>query len=198
MVIGLRYATLALAISASGPVSSVLAQAVPPSVRACASERDDAQRLSCYDREIARLDQGGAAAAAPSAKAEAATATAAATAAASATPTTAPATTTASPTPTTAPDAKFGYRGSVAREEHDRQAAADEGGDRMEATITDVSSRPHGELVVTLDNGQIWAQKAPDSKMHLKAGDRITIKKASLGSYMLVAAGRSTRVTRVK
>ena len=187
-------AVLAIAISGSGPVSAALAQALPASVRACASERDDARRLSCYDREIARLDQGGDVAAAPATKAEVAPAAAAAAAAApaaAATPPTAAA-------PAAAPDAKFGYRGDIARKELDEQAATTEGVDRLEATITEVSSRAHGELVITLDNGQVWVQKAPDSKMQLKAGDQVTIKKASLGSYMLVAAGRSTRVTRVQ
>ena len=186
-------AVLAIAISGSGPVTAALAQALPASVRACASERDDARRLSCYDREIARLDQGGDVAAAPATKAEVAPAAAAAAAAApaaAATPPTAAA-------PAAAPEAKFGYRGDIARKDLDEQAAT-EGVDRLEATITEVSSRAHGELVITLDNGQVWAQKAPDSKMHLKAGDQVTIKKASLGSYMLVAAGRSTRVTRVQ
>jgi hypothetical protein len=177
-------AVLAIAISGSGPVSLALAQALPPSVRACASERDDARRLSCYDREIARLAQDSGAVAAPSATAEVTTAAAAAAAA-------------VSPAPTAAPDAKFGYRGDIARKELDEQTAT-ETVDRLEATITEVSSRAHGELVITLDNGQVWVQKAPDSKMQLKAGDQVTIKKASLGSYMLVAAGRSTRVTRVQ
>jgi hypothetical protein len=180
-------AVLAIAISGSGPVSAALAQALPASVRACASERDDARRLSCYDREIARLAQDSGAVAAPSATAEVTTAAAAATTAAS-----------AAPKPTAAPDEKFGYRGDIARKELDEQAATTEGVDRLEATITEVSSRAHGELVVTLDNGQVWVQKAPDSKIRLKAGDQVTIKKASLGSYMLVAAGRSTRVTRVQ
>jgi hypothetical protein len=181
-------AVLAIAISGSGPVSAALAQALPASVRACASERDDARRLSCYDREIARLDQGGDVAAAPATKAEVAPAAAAAAAAASAA---------AATPPTAAPDEKFGYRGDIARKELDEQAAT-EAVDRLEATITEVSSRAHGELVITLDNGQVWVQKAPDSKMQLKTGDPVTIKKASLGSYMLVAAGRSTRVTRVQ
>jgi hypothetical protein len=184
---------LAIAISGSGPVSATLAQALPASVRACASERDDARRLGCYDREIARLDQGGDVMAAPATKAEVAPAAAAAAAtapAAAATPPTAAA-------PAAAPDARFGYRGDIARKELDEQTAT-ETVDRLEATITEVSSRAHGELVITLDNGQVWVQKAPDSKMQLKAGDQVTIKKASLGSYMLVAAGRSTRVTRVQ
>jgi hypothetical protein len=178
-------AVLAIAISGSGSVSAALAQALPAGVRACASEGDDARRLSCYDREIARFDQERRAVVAPSATAEVTTAAAAATAA-------------VSPAPTAAPDAKFGYRGDIARKELDEQAAATEGVDRLEATITEVSSRAHGELVVTLDNGQVWAQKAPDSKMRLKVGDQVTIKKASLGSYVLMAAGRSTRVTRVQ
>ena len=185
-------AVLAIAISGSGPVSAALAQALPASVRACASERDDARRLSCYDREIARLDQGGDVVAAPATRQR------------------------LHPRGgrrcycsrgcSNSPD----RRGQPLRPTRSSAIAATsrgknwtsklrtEGVDRLEATITEVSSRAHGELVITLDNGQVWAQKAPDSKMRLKAGDQVTIKKASLGSYMLVAAGRSTRVTRVQ
>jgi cytochrome c1 len=183
MMSDLRWMALALVIGASTPVSSAVAQGLPPGLRACASEKDDAQRLSCYDREIARLDQS-AAAPAPAAKAEATTAAAAATAA-------------APPATAAAPDERFGYRGDIAREELD-QKAANEGSERMEATITEVSSRPRGELVITLNNGQVWAQRTPDPKMRLKVGDQVTIKKASMGSFMLVAGGRSSRVTRVQ
>ena len=33
---------------------------------------------------------------------------------------------------------------------------------RMTATVTAIDKRPRGELVVTLDNGQVWAQKSPE------------------------------------
>lgn len=167
----IRFCFGALAFAAvAAPVTSTGAQALPASVRACASEKDEARRLSCYDREMARLENAGdTAEAAPVHGAPA------------------------------APEDKFGYRGQVARGELDRQVAEEAAVDRLDATITAISSRPHGELVLTLDNGQVWEQKSADSRTRLKVGDKVAIKKASFGSFMLVtSAGRSTRVTRVQ
>jgi hypothetical protein len=62
-----------------------------------------------------------------------------------------------------------------------------------------VSAKPHGELVVTLENGQVWAEIQTSSGARVKAGDRVTIKPGALGSFLLVAPnGRSTKVTRVR
>ena len=59
---------------------------------------------------------------------------------------------------------------------------------------------PHGELLLTLDNGQVWQQKAGDRAMRIKVGDAVTIRRASLGSFLLTSqtANGSMRVTRVK
>lgn len=149
--------------------SGAHAQSLPASVAACASESDDRRRLSCYDREIAQL--------VGSERAESSR---------------------AQDVPTPAAD-EFGYRGKVAREELDRKAAQEDMNERMDATITEVSSRPRGELVITLDNGQIWEQKTANSKIKLEAGDEIEIKKGAFGSFMLVTpSGRGTRVSRVE
>lgn len=69
----------------------------------------------------------------------------------------------------------------------------------LEATVVKVASRPRGELVITLDNGQVWVQQEVDQRARVSAGDVVTIRKAALGSHLLVTAGGvATRVRRVE
>jgi FKBP-type peptidyl-prolyl cis-trans isomerase len=71
--------------------------------------------------------------------------------------------------------------------------------EQLQAQVTKVSTKPHGELVVTLENGQVWTEIQTNSGARVKAGDRVTIKPGALGSFLLAAPnGRSTRVTRVR
>jgi hypothetical protein len=50
---------------------------------------------------------------------------------------------------------------------------------------------------VLLDNGQMWAYQGDDGR--LRPGDPITIKRASLGSFiMLTQSRRSYHVTRTR
>jgi hypothetical protein len=165
---------------------------LPPSVRACMAERDDARRLSCFDRETARLTQPAEAstARAPDAPATPAPAAAAPSAAA-------PKATPAAPAPSE--EEKFGYRGSLAREEVDRRKAEEEKLEQLTAKVVEVSALPHGQFVAKLDNGQAWQQKMIDRSVRVKVGDQVTIRRASFGSFMLVTAtGKSTRVSRVE
>lgn len=152
---------------------AALSQEIPDRVRACASESNDARRLDCYDRAVGR---------------------------------TSPAPTTTPPTPSAAAAApsvpepsateKFGYRGTIAREEMERRAAQGDSLERLEATVVEVVKQPRGELTLTLDNGQVWTQKTADA-LRIRAGDRVVIKSASFGSFLLVAPNnKSSRVVR--
>ena len=69
---------------------------------------------------------------------------------------------------------------------------------RMLAVVSEVSNRPRGELVVKLDNGQVWTQIQP-ATYPLKPGDHVEIDVASLGSYLLwcPSTRRATKVTRI-
>jgi hypothetical protein len=67
----------------------------------------------------------------------------------------------------------------------------------IESTIAALQRRGTGELVLKLANGQVWLQSQADSRVHLKPGDRVTIKKALFGSYMLVSGYYSFRVRRI-
>src|SRR5262245_49592362 len=57
--------TLSFLGLASLAVSVASAQSLPPSVAACATERDSLARLVCFDREVAKYSQPAAAAVAP-------------------------------------------------------------------------------------------------------------------------------------
>lgn len=58
--------------------------------------------------------------------------------------------------------------------------------DRIEATIARMGSRPTGERVVTLESGQVWLLTDVTTKGQLKNGDKVVIRKAAMGSYMLL------------
>ncbi|HVR81110.1 MAG TPA: hypothetical protein VHF02_03330 [Luteimonas sp.] len=62
--------------------------------------------------------------------------------------------------------------------------------DRIEATVARVSSRATGERVVTLDSGQVWLLTEVTSRGHLTSGDRVVIREAALGTYMLLTPKR--------
>lgn len=61
---------------------------------------------------------------------------------------------------------------------------------RIEATVARVSSRATGERVVTLDSGQVWLLTEVTSRGHLTSGDRVVIREAALGTYMLLTPKR--------
>jgi len=173
--------SIAIAVIAIVVCSRVPAQDVMAGMRACAAEKDDALRLKCYDDEM-RRDVAAPAPAAPAAR---------------------PVPVSAKPpeveAPELTPEQAFGYRGTIARDEVDRRNEKRDTLDRLEAAVSKVERKPLGEFVLTLENGQVWAQKEPDPRIRLKSGDSVTIRRASLGSFMMtVPNGRSTQVARVK
>jgi hypothetical protein len=115
-----------------------------------------------------------------------------------------PAAAASAPSATTAAAAtaedKFGYSGGMSPEEKDQKKMEEQTLDELTASVTQIAARQRGELVITLDNGQVWAQKAADSTFHVKAGDTVKIKAGFLGSYFMSVgtSDRSTRVTRVR
>ncbi len=179
--------------------SAPAAEALPPTLRVCMSESDAARRLACFDRESARLVKDNAPTARksdPRVAAPAATAAVpAATAPAAATP--APAATAPA---SSSPQDKFGYRGNIARAEIDKQSEQERSqAEVLSAKVTELSTLAHGEVLLTLDNGQVWQQKRGDRGMRIKVGDDVTIRRATLGSFLLTAKAKgSMRVSRVK
>jgi hypothetical protein len=169
-------ATFAVLSASTGFAPATAAESTDEALLACADEPDDARRLRCFDAAVAGLRR--------------ARATPAASAAA---PSSAPAPAASPPAPAAAPSAEeqFGARGDL---RPDSRTALSE----ITGTITALSTRPYGQLVVTLDNGQVWAELAP-SKLKLKTGDTVKIEAGALGSYRLVAPNRrSSKVSRVR
>jgi hypothetical protein len=172
------------------------ADALPPSLRACMKETDATRRLACFDHESAVLAGESAPVAKQAAPAPAPHAAPASTAPVAATAATAGA---AAATTQSATD-KFGYKGSIAREDLDKQKAEEEGSGTLTAKVTAIATPPNRGMVVTLDNGQVWQQKTADGGMHIKVGDQVTIKHAMLGSFLLTSdtVKGSMRVSRVQ
>ncbi len=142
----------------------------PRGLTACNKESDDAQRLYCFDQAMASTSP------APLTKK------------------TAPQTVAVN---SSTPVDEFGMD-----DELKRRLEKDNPKDRLEeltAIVSKVNRRPHGELVMTLDNQQVWAEKKPSSYFPLTPGDSVTIKSGVLGSFRLVGpTGRTTRVSRIK
>ena len=148
----------------------------------CAAIGDDAARLACYDR----IFRAPAAAKAPSTTVGTAATTAVA-----------PASTAVVPAAAKPPD-DFGLT-EAAKRARDPERAKEEKSESVTATVAAVGRRPAGELVVTLDNGQVWTQVEVDQRARVAAGDTVTIKRGALSSYLLVTQSRyATRVRRAK
>jgi hypothetical protein len=78
-----------------------------------------------------------------------------------------------------------------------QQHTADLGPKSERAQISIVSSDQSGRTFVVLDSGQTWT--VMDSDGRLNSGDAVTIKRAALGSFlMLTPSNHSYRVRRVK
>ena len=70
--------------------------------------------------------------------------------------------------------------------------------ERFTATISKIEWR-NGVFVVTLDNGQTWIQSERDSRIQLEPQESVTVRRASLGSYLLAGKqGIAARVRRLR
>ncbi len=70
--------------------------------------------------------------------------------------------------------------------------------DNIIMTVTDVQESATRRLIVTLENGQVW-QQLDDKRLHIKTGETVTIRKASLGSFLMEknSGSRAIRVKRI-
>ena len=179
----------------------------------CADITDDASRLACYDQAFGSPAKSGAPGAAsaqpspvagngvvapPSSPSAASSAPGAAVATSAAVASASP--TTAAPVavaPEYTPLEKFGFHGDPPQPKSAPQRAVPAELNSITSVIESVAKRPLGQLSVTLENGQVWTQTEAEA-VRLKAGDTVTIKKASLGSYKLVSGSVTTVVKRVR
>jgi hypothetical protein len=145
----------------------------------CASVVDDSARLQCYDAAFGKpvgADASGAHSAIPAGT---------------------PAS--ESSTPDTSVKARDEFGLSEA-EKRTRRQEPEERTESITGQVAQLGRRPTGELVVSLADGQVWSQvESDDSRSRVKVGDTITIRKATLGSYLLIGPDRiAVRVKRVK
>lgn len=156
------------------------------SMRSCAAEANDARRLSCYDQAVAefasesppavtRTEIGG---------------------------TTFPGDPSEAPAPSMTPqkpEEEFGINDAMVREQKKSSGDKTEEIKKLSSTVSDVSRRSHGVLLITLENGQIWVETKPSSYFPLKVGDTVTIRRRVFGTFRLTEpSGRSTQVRRVQ
>jgi hypothetical protein len=173
-----------VAVLALAPVPGLAAEESPDAMQDCRAETDNARRLSCYDRVIdARSEHAAPKAAAPAAVVRPAAPVAATPVAA---------------TPVT-PQEKFGYSDVRDREEREAEAKDPERLEELIAVVSEVTKRPNGTHVITLDNGQVWVERNLDPFFRVKAGETVRIRPAALGSFLLsTPSNHSTRVSRQK
>jgi hypothetical protein len=78
-----------------------------------------------------------------------------------------------------------------------RQRTTDLGPKSIAAHIAIVSANQTGQTTVVLDTGQVWTVIENDGR--LASGDAVTIKRAALGSFlMMTPSNRSYQVRRIK
>jgi hypothetical protein len=188
-----RFLTLCAAsvIGLCGVTAGAVAAGDPKS---CATIADDAARLACYDAAVGRTPSKAAAATPPAQQVSRAAPPAVAAAPVAAAPVV------AAPTPAPKdPVSEFGLSESAkAARDPVKQAEAAAAPQSVSARVISVRWRKYGEFVVTLDNGQVWAQIEPMPSAIVKVGDVVTVKKALFGSYTLVTAGKiGTKVRRL-
>lgn len=89
--------------------------------------------------------------------------------------------------------------GLSAQERLDHKTGGTKTPDRITASITEVSLRKSDRAILTLDNDQSWEIGPNAGVARVRAGERVTVRKASLGSFLLsVQGGLSFRAKRVK
>jgi hypothetical protein len=175
-------------------LSSVARADLSAELAACAAIQNDPARLACYDAAVAPQSRQTEQPQRPSAQ------TVDALAAPVQAPPPPPATV---PPPATAaaaksPEDQFGEASVRANTEAAKKAKQPKLSE-ITARIVEIGYKARGELVVTLDNGQVWVQKDSSSRFPIKAGDEVTIRARSLGSFRMVGpTGRSIQVTRVR
>ena len=195
---------------------------LPPALLACAEETDVLRRLACFDREVARLRDvpesvpeptPGPTVAAPGAQADPGKVTAgpAPDLPAQALSTRAESDVGSAPVATIPSAAAMTASSSTVvvtspQSNIESPPAADDVGtrdqypDEFSATVNDIAHRPYGEMIILLDNGQVWEQKHRDTRFRLKIGDSVTISRGLISGYRWRGASRnhSIQVERFK
>ncbi len=196
----MRHTAVLLILAASVLIGrSAGAQALPESLVACARQADPAQRLHCYDTQMAGLGVlvAAPAPAAPPAAVPVPAPVAAPPAPAPASPAAAPAAVAAAASPPT-PVAKFGSE-DLKQSVRPKEAKADK---VMESVITSIHEARPKLFIIVLANGQIWMQEGTQITSFFRAGYNAHIEKGLLGDYRMstheTGDKNMVRVTRIQ
>jgi hypothetical protein len=163
-------------------VGGLAAAADPADAQRCATLDEDGARLACYDATFGRHSL------APHLESS---------------PATSPSPAAAAPVSSTAPSTDAAKaRQEFGLSEAEKRAldtTRPEEPSSITARVAAVKKRPTGEMVVTLDDGQVWVQLDSYTAAVVRPSDEVTIRKASLGSFVLIGANRvAVRVRRTK
>ena len=192
-----RRLALSAAILAACAAGGALADD-PNGLTQCSSITNTAERLACYDRLAGRAS----AKAPPSSPAAAAPAAASAAAPAAAPVNAAPvaaAPAAATPMPAAASTAHDFGLSKVQKERADGAASSSPAEIKsITARVAGFRKGPSGRPRVLFDNGQTWEYEE-DGDYLLAVGDSVTIRRASLGSFLLVTPSKLVhRVRRIR
>ena len=159
----IHEAAVLVCLGVCSPVCVMAADAVPASIEACASLRRDGERLACFDKAVAALRTGQAAA--PEATAE----------------------------------NMFGASATTSQASRPEEAVKREELKQISGTVTSLRYANDGMMVLELDNGQVWKQQDSDVRLVVAQGEKVTISRASLGTFRLAdKTGRFARFRRVR
>ena len=167
------------------------ADPLPASVRACAAITDVLQRLSCYDREVARYPVPQAKSAPTGAPAASTSPTPAPQS--SAKVVTPPAASSSNTAGASAPPAAAGADSTAPA----AGAAAADSSKHFVAHVVSIDHQPN-EMILHLDNGQVWQEvQSVSGDLSLREGDAVTIDR-HFGSYWLSGPHVSSMKVRQK
>jgi len=183
------------AICLLASASATASQSLLAVVRSCSAQTDDVARLQCYDRGVAQLkevaDSRDTDPRCPKLDSDDTQVSQKSTSAAQ------PAST--GPTKTANATDQFGLTsGQVLR----NQSGEGQGKvvKRLSAQIVTLSHKSGGNLILQLDNGQVWEQTEDGPDLHIGPGDAVKIDRGLLGAFWLSgASGRvAVKVQRVQ
>jgi len=170
--------------------------ALPQEILACAGESDVMLRLSCYDREVAAFRNRPVSS--PATVPPVAAVASVPTGVAATTIAETPAVNAADPEPAASAAAPARATNSVDNFGFDTPTA-EMRMDEITSEVARIRERPYGELIIYLENGQIWEQKHLDRRFRLKTGESVTITKGAVAGYRLSGdSNRSIQVERLK
>jgi hypothetical protein len=160
----------------------------PADMSACANVADEKSRLKCYDEHMARAGH-------PVTAPRAVPATKPAPAPQAASPSPAPQRTAAA----RPASEEFGLDPDTLRKRREASSPGTAQPEEMVGRVKSVSTRARGEYRIELEDGQVWVETLRTGGMPPEAGETVTIKRGTLGSFFMSRnAGVALRVKRLK